>query len=229
MFMLKRFSIFLILAAVLVSAASAQGREMTPEQSYLMETMEVMIITQTARMSTLDQKQLALDYIGEAIHRGNTNDQIRQTLEFLGSEGTRNVARENNRVVNNFPQVRRQAAKYLGVIGTEEARKSLLDILLYENEPMVIQEAIRSLGEIGTNINNDSVNTIAWVVSRFHNLNPDNLMAFATIDAFEKIARQNGGLDSPDAVELLLKISTGLYSTPVRERARQLLAELRSY
>ncbi|MCL2266974.1 MAG: HEAT repeat domain-containing protein [Treponema sp.] len=230
MFLVKRFSILLIMAAVLVSILPAQtGRQLTPEESYLMDTMEVMIITQTARMSTRDQKLLALDYIGEAIERGNTNDEIRLTLEYLASEGRRTVARESGRLVNNFPDVRRRAARYLGVIGTEEARQSLIQIILYENEPMVIQEAIKSLGDIGVNVNNDTVEAIAWVVTRFDNLNPDNMMALATIDAFEKIAKSNNGLQSTAAIEMLLRISTGYYMTPVRERARQLLLELRTY
>jgi len=231
MFLFKRFSILLIMAAVLVSFMPAQtGRQMTPEESYLMETMEVMIITQTARMSTRDQKLLALDYIGDALNRGSTNDQIRETLEYLANEGTRrNQARENGRLVNNFPDVRRQAARYLGQIGSEEARLSLISLIQVENEPMVVQEAIKSLGDIGVNVNNDSVTAIVWVMSRFDNLNPDNMMALATIDAFEKIARRNSGLNSTDAINLLLRISTGLYMSPVKERARQLLAELRSF
>ena len=231
MFLLKRFSILLIMAAVLVSFAAAQtGRQMTPEESYLMETMEVMIITQTARMSSLDQKLLALEYIGDALNRGNNNDQIRETLVYLVSEGTRiNQTRENGRLINNYPIVRRHAARYLGQIGTEEARQALITVIQAESEPMVIQEVIKSLGDIGVNVNNDAVDSITWVVSRFDNTNPDNMMALATIDAFEKIAKQNSGLNSTDAINLLLRIASGLYMSPVKERARQLLAELRSY
>jgi len=64
---------------------------------------------------------------------------------------------------------------------------------------------------------------------RFDNLNPDNLMAIATIDAFEKIARKNGGISSPEAIQTLMRIADGQYIRPVQERARQLIAELRSY
>jgi len=94
---------------------------------------------------------------------------------------------------------------------------------------MVIQEAIKSLGDIGINDNNETIANIAWVVRKFDNTNPDNLMAIATIDAFEKIARKNGGINSPEAIQTLIRISEGQYIKPVQERARQLLAELRSY
>jgi hypothetical protein len=231
MFSFKRFFILIMAVVIAVSTAAAQtsSGERTVEQSYLQESIEIMIIRETARASSREQKLIALEYIGDAISRGNTSDDICQTLEFLSREGRRTVIRDSGRVVNNFPDVRRQSARYLGQLGTEEARQALIDICQYENEPMVLQEAIKSLGDIGTNENNETVANIAWVFSRFDNLNPDNLMAIATIDTFEKIARRNGGLNSPEAIRVLIRISEGLYVRPVQERARQLLAELRSY
>ena len=229
MLSVKRFSILIAAVAICIAAVSAQGREMTVEESYLQESIEIMIIRETARAHTREQKMIALDYIKDAIERGNTSDEIRQTLEFLSREGRRTVARENNRVVNNFPDVRRQAARYLGQMGTEEARQSLLEILEFENEPTVLQEAIKSLGDIGVNIDNDTVKHISWVMDRFTMRNPDNIMAVATIHAFERIARENNGINSPEAIRTLVLISEGNYATPVKERSRQLLAELRTY
>jgi HEAT repeat protein len=232
MFLFKRFLVLIAAAVFAVSAVGAQNnsqREMSVEETYLQETIQLMIIRETARADTREQKLIALEYISEAINSGNTGDEIRQTLEFLSREGRRTVARENGRVTNNFPDVRRQAAKYLGQLGTEEAKNALLEITQFENEPMVLQEAIKSLGDIGLNDNNETVANIAWVVRRFDNLNPDNLMAIATIDAFEKIARKNGGLNSQEAIQVLIRISEGNYIRPVQERARQLIAELRTY
>jgi len=233
MFSFKRFFILLAAAVVIVATVSAQSRprnqEMSVEQSYLQESIEIMIIRETARAHSREQKLIALDYIRDAIERGNKNDEIRETLEYLSREGRMAQARENGRLVNNYPDVRRQAAKYLGQVGTEDARRNLLEMIQFENEPMVLQEVIKSLGDIGENKNNETVNYIAFVMNRFGATNPDNVMAVATIDAFEKIARKNNGINSPDAVRALVLISEGLYVTPVKERARQLLAELRSY
>ena len=229
--MFKKFAILMIAAAITVSNVAAQNNnEMSVEESYLRETIELMIIRETARASSREQKAVALQYIGEAIERGNRNDDIRQTLEFLSREGRRSVATESGRVVNNFPDIRRQSAKYLGQLGTEEARQTLLQICQYENEPMVLQEAIKSLGDIGVVAdNNDTFIFISWVFDRFDNLNPDNIMAIATIDTFEKIARRNNGINSPEAIATLRRIAEGHYITPVKERAAQLLSDLRGY
>ena len=231
MLTIKRLSILIIAIAVITAAAFAQSgsqREMTVEESYLQEAIEIMIIREFARGNSRESKMTSLEYIGEALERGNTSDEIRQTLELLSTEGRRSVARESGRVMNNFPEVRRQAARYLGQIGTEEARQSLILILQSENEPLVLQEAIKSLGDIGINDNNETARHIAWVMDRSTNLNPDNLMAIATIDAFGKIARANGGLTSPEAIQTLMRIVEGNFQRPVRELARQLMADLRS-
>jgi len=233
MFTFRRLSVLIIAAVLFTATAAAQSgssREMTVEESYLQESIELMIIRETARSNTREQKMISLDYIKEAIDRGNQNDEIRQTLEYLSMEGRRSVIRESGRIMNNFPDIRRQAVRYLGQVGSEEARKSLILVLQSENEPAVIQEAIRSLGDIGTNVNNETVAHIAWVMDRNNNgLNPDNLMALATIEAFEKIAKTSDGLTSPEAIQTLLRITEGNFIKPVRDRARQLLADLRSY
>ena len=231
MFSFKRFSILFVTAVIVISTVTAQQRkEMTPEESYLQESIEIMIIRETARSYSRDQKLIALEYIGEALNRGSTNDEIRQTLDFLSKEGRRISARENGRLMNNYPDVRRQAVKYLGQIGTEEARKNLIDISTSENEPMVLQEVIKSLGDIGANPNNETVKTISWVFGTMNSSKEtDNLVALATIDAFEKIARKNNGISAPEVVRTLILISEGPYVTPVRERAKQLIAELRTY
>jgi len=232
MFSFRRLAILLIIAVIFTSTAAAQSnsqRNMTVEESYLMESIEIMIIRETAGSHSREQKMRALEFIGEALDRGNTNDEIRQTLENLSTEGTRSVARERGRVMNNYPEIRRQAVRYLGQVGTEEARRSLLMVLQSENEPMVLQEAIKSLGEIGTNENNETIANICWIMDRNVNINPDNIMAHETINAFEKIARKNNGLNSPEAIQTLLRISEGQFITPVKNRARQLLADLRSY
>jgi hypothetical protein len=231
MFSFKRFSILIVtslFAASLAMGQSSSGKEMTPEEYYIQESIALMIIRETSRSDSMDQKMVALEFIGQAINGGSTNDEFRQTLETLGLEGTAIQARENGRLVNNFPLVRQQAARYLGQIGTEEAKNSLLRICLAENEPMVLQEVVKSLGDIGLNDNEETIATITWIVKRFDVLNPDNLLALSAIEAFEKIAKKNGGIKYPDAIRLLISITEGPYIRPVQDRARQLISGLRT-
>ncbi|MDR1106396.1 MAG: HEAT repeat domain-containing protein [Treponema sp.] len=224
------FCVMILAAAALVTGQQSSGdREMSVEESYLQESVELMVIREASQAGTRDQKMVALNYIGEAIGRGNRGEEIRQALEYLSMEGVMNKARENNRIVNNFPDVRRQAAKYLGDLGSPEAKNTLVRIIAADTEPMVLQEAVKSLAKIGINDNDETLNAIAWTFTRFDVTNPDNLLALSTVDAILTLAEKNGGIKDPNAIRTLIKISDGPYIKPVQEKARYAINELRKY
>ena len=228
MTILKRVFTLFITAFFAVAGIAAQttDSEMSIEESYLQEAIEMMIIRETSRSDSLDQKLLALEHLGKAIERGSTNEEIRVTLEYLSLEGTQNKARMSGRLVNNYPSVRRQAAKYLGDLGTKEAKNALLKICTSDDEKMVLQEAIKALGTIGMNDNDDVVNTIVWIMNKDTNSEaPDNILAIAAIDTIEKLSKQNKSAD-PNAIQVIARIMGGPYASPVKQRARQALVTL---
>jgi hypothetical protein len=216
-------------AALVMGQSSNSGREMSVEESYLQESIELMIIRESSREPSRDQKMVALEYIGDAIERGNKSDDIRGALEYMAMEGVMNKARENGRLVNNFPDVRTKAATYLGELGTREAKDALIKMVMADNEPMVLTEAVKSLAKIGINENEETVNAISWVVTRFDVLNPDNLLALSALDAYDKLAELNGGIRDANAIRTIIRISEGPYIKPVQERAKQVLMNLRKY
>lgn len=231
--MLKRFFILIITALFVVATAMGQSgksnQEMSIEESYLQEALELMIIHETTRSNELDQKYIALEHIANALERGSTNEELRISLEYLAFESTQNQVRQGKRLSNNFPGVRRQAAKYLGQVGTKEAKTALLKICTTDNEPMVLQEAVKSLGMIGINDNDDAINAIVWTVKRFNNSSaPNDILAIAAIDAIEKFAQKEQRID-PGAVQLLMDINSGPYVSLVKERARQALVKVSRY
>ncbi|MCL2232734.1 MAG: HEAT repeat domain-containing protein [Treponema sp.] len=226
---LKQLLVSFVVFAGVSAMASAQlhGQELTVEQMYLQESIELMIIREQSRSNSRDLKMVALEYIGDAIERGNRGPEILSSLEFLALEGVRTQVRESGRLINNFPDVRVRAATRLGEMGTPEARDVLVTMILADNEPMVISEAIRSLGIIGLDENNETANAISWVVARFDILNPDNLLALSALEAYERLAAANGGMVSPTTINTIMRIAEGNYIRPVRDRARALLADFR--
>jgi len=208
-----------------MAMAQSGNRAMTVEESYLQQSVELIIIREQSRAASRDMKMVALEYIGNAIERGNSGEEVHSALEHLGLEGIRNQSRESGRLINNFPDVRLKAATMLGQLGTPEARDILMTMLLAENEPMVFSEIIRSLGIIGINDNDETAIAISFIVSRFDIVNPDNLLAFSTLDAFERLAAANGGIVSAITVGTIFRISEGNYIRPVRDRAKGILAD----
>jgi plasmid stability protein len=220
-------SLLLIFVSVAsIGAQTSQSGNLTVEQSYLQQSVEIMIIREQSRADSREMKFVALEYIGDAISRGNTSDEIRASLEYLGIEGTINQTRENGRLMNNFPDVRVRAATHLGSLGTREAQQSLIKMCLADNEPMVLAEVIKSLARIGIDDNDQTVNAISWVVNHFNATNPDNLLALSALEAFEILAQTNGGIRS-NAIETIMRIAEGPYIRPVQDRAKQLLDALR--
>jgi len=232
--MFKRLFILITTALFVVSTVMGQSgkssqQEMSIEESYLQEALELMIIHETIRSNELDQKYIALEHIANALERGSTNEELRVSLEYLSLESTQNQVREGRRLVNNFPGVRRQAVKYLGVVGTKEAKTALIKVCTTDNEPMVLQEAVKSLGMIGLNDNDDAVNAIIWATEKFHNSGaPNDILAVAAIDSLEKFAQKEQRLDQ-GAIQLLMKISNGPYVPAVKEKARQALVKVSRY
>jgi hypothetical protein len=214
---------------MVMGQSAGSGRELSVEESYLQESMEMMIIREQSRTDSRDQKIVALEYIGDAISRGNTGEEIKSALEYLALEGVVNKTHENGRLLNNYPDIRTKAVTYLGTLGTVEAKNTLIKVLMADPEPMVLQEAVKSLAKIGINDNEETVDAIAWVVTRFDVLNPDNLFALSAVEAFDKFAKANNGIRDPNVLRVLIRLSEGPYIRPVQERAKQVLADLRKY
>ncbi|MCL2319822.1 MAG: HEAT repeat domain-containing protein [Treponema sp.] len=231
--------VFVIVSALVMGQSSDRSKpsasttagtpEMSVEQSYLQESVELMIIREQSRAESRDMKLVALEYIGDAIKRGNKGQDILAALQYLSMEGVVNKTRENGRLVNNYPDIRTKAATYLGALGTPEAKDALIKMVLADNEPMVITEAIKSLATIGLNDNDETVNAISWIVTRFDVLNPDNLMALSALEAYEKLASSGNGIKDPSAIRSIIRIAEGNYIRPVQDRAKQVLMELRTY
>ena len=205
--------------------------EKTVEEAYLQSSLETMIIREEAESDTRDMKQLALQYAKQAIDAGRKNDDIRNSLAYLATETINISARPAGvgPITNNFPDIRRTACDYLGEFPSQDTKKTLIKVVLGDNEPMVIGAAIRSLGKIGLNDGDEVTQDIAFVVNRFDIIGPDNSLAFECLVAIQRLADKNNGLKDPDAIRAVMRIATGNYITPVKAMANQVLDSLRHY
>ncbi|MCX7025695.1 MAG: HEAT repeat domain-containing protein [Spirochaetes bacterium] len=221
--------VLMVSAFISLGAQTGPSGERTAEEAYAQESVEAMILREEAMADGKEMKQKALGGIKDAIAAGRLTDDIRKTLEYLSQEGLTYVNREAGlgRPKNNFPDVRAQACDYLGEFKSEEAKNALLRVLLSDQEPMVLSAAIRSLGKLGMNDNDEVTQAISLIASRFDILFPDNSLAFEVLVAFERIAEATGGLKDPMAIRTIMRIADGNYINPVKNRANELLKTLR--
>ena len=204
--------------------ASGTG-ERTVEEAYLQASMENMIISEQSHSDSRDMKRLALTYAEDAIKRGHKSDEIRQSLEYLALEATLSPTRDAGlgRVLNDYPDIRADACRFLGEFGTVEAKDALLKVALSDQEPMVLAAAVRSLGKIGMNDNDEVAITISYVINRFDVLRPDNTLAFECLVALDKLAAKGGGIKDQGTIRAIMKIATGNYITIVKQKAKDVL------
>jgi hypothetical protein len=225
-------TLLLLLAssALGAQAASTGGKELTIEEKFLSKSIELQVLKEEAFAPEYDAKMTALDDIADKISRGAMGkdaDDIEFILEYLAMEGTSHTVREGLRLANYFPDVRRRATELLGKVRTEDAKDALITVLLNDDEPMVKAQAAYALGELGMNQDNEVAAALTFAVDRADHTRVDNNWGYAMVLAFEKLNQKTGGLSYPGAFRSLVKISQGNYLATVRQKALQVLGEMK--
>ena len=207
------------------SSANSE-KESSVESEYLNDVDGDIIMT-LAESDEYDNKLVALQYLQSALEDGNTSDAVVQALDRLAGEGLTTQSRTNGRLSNNFPEIRREACKLMAKIPTEHSKNTLVSIAVADNEPMVIAAAVKSLGEIGINENDEAVDAIAFANRRNQVLNPTSSLALEVLNAFEMLADSTE--NKKTMIDAVARISTDYhYVTPVRQKAYKLLKTLSS-
>ena len=178
-----------------------------------------------AESDDYDNKLVALQYLQSAIEDGNESDAIIQALDKLAGEGLTNQTRKNGRLTNNYPEIRRQACLLMAKVPTEHSKNTLVSIAVADNEPMVIAAAVKSLGEIGINENDEVIEAIAFANRRNQVLNPTSSLALEVLTAYETLADKTE--NKKTMIDSIARISSDYhYVTPVRQKAFKLLKSI---
>ncbi|MEX2443359.1 MAG: HEAT repeat domain-containing protein [Alkalispirochaeta sp.] len=206
----------------------ATGR--TIEELYLSQDLELQIMRSQARANDREMKELALRSIRDMVESGETPDGVYVILESLAAEGVGRQVRSNGSIVNNFPEIRRQATELLGQVGGEEAKDTLVGILRDDPETMVLAEAAYALGQIGINENNEVSDYMVQALLRENSSpTPDNNLAFSLIISLERLSEKNGGLPDPEVLNVLLETASSPYIRTVRRRAVEAIVNMREH
>ena len=204
-------------------------KSLTIEQLYLSQNIETQILRSQALSNSRDMQMLALQSIRAMVQNGTAknNPAIGVVLDTLATQGLTRQVRDNNVVQYNYPEVRREACNLLGDIGGEQAKRTLLTVLITEKEPMVLAEAVFALGKIGLNQNNDVAQHIAYVMNQNNaNKAPDNNLAFACLLAIQNLAKKSGAITDPEVINAMLNIASGNYIRDVRLKAIDVIYQL---
>ena len=227
-----KFSTISVLSALLLLSMplTAQQNEQTIEELYLQSAIKTQIIKAEAASPDREMKMIALSDISQMVEEGTAadNPEIVALLGDLGGEGTTNIVREQGHVLNDFPDVRREAARILGELGTEGAARELNSMLLTDPEPMVMSEAILAISNIEVEDKQARNRSMAAAIYRQTAINKDNNFAYTFLQSVENVSSREGGISDPMVFEEIAKIADARqgYNRVVRERAFKLLRNL---
>ncbi len=224
-----------LLAAVLASPLAAQenkpaaSKEPTIEELFL-KSVELQVVRERAFSEDRELKLGVLDDLEKKITDRSVGDnaaQVEFVLEYLAMEGTGRTVREDGRLVNDFPDVRRRAVNLLGRLGGPEATRALMTVLISDREPTVKAEAAYGLGSTSADDAAEAVNAIAFAFDREDPTKPDNNSAMAIALAIEKLSQKTGGIKDPAGYRTLVRIAEGNYIRTVKNKALQVLEEVK--
>lgn len=214
----------LVFAQADVEDPYLEEEETSVESEYLNDA-EGEIISALAAAEDLDSKLVALQYLQDALDGGNTSEAVIKSLDRLAGEGITSETRVNGRLMNNFPEIRRDACLMMAKVPTEHSQKMLKDIALADKEPMVIAAAVKSLGEINIKAD-ETAEAIAFANRSNRILNPTSSLALEVLNAFELLA--DSVEDKTSMIDEITKISGNPnYVLPVRQKALRLLKSMR--
>lgn len=217
-------------AGMAFAQEDAETSDATIEELYLSQDIEIQIMRSQALSDDREIKELALRNIRTLIEQGSQNPGLYVILESLASEGVGRQVREAGAVVNNFPNLRREAASLLGEIGGERAKNALVSVMRDDPEPMVLAEAAYALGRIGINDGNEVSDYLVRTLQRENaSETPDNNLAFAIILGLEQLSAATGGLSDPEVIGVLLDTASSPYIVAVRRRAVDAIVTMRSH
>ncbi|AGT44677.1 hypothetical protein TPE_2203 [Treponema pedis str. T A4] len=197
---------------------------MTVEEAYL-NSMEGVILREMISSEGRDSKLVALQVIEEAVEGGKMSPELQKALDSLATVGLTTLVRENGRIANNYPDVRMRACRLLGKVKNEQAKDTLMKVMYTDNEPAVIMEAVKSLGELGFNNNDEVVEMVNFINRKFDIVNPTSSLALEVLNTYEKLApsvkNKQGMIDN------IMRIANNYnYITPVRNKAVEVLRSI---
>ncbi len=169
-----------------------------------------------------DSLQLVLREIAARVNGGSLGKSrwyVTRMLESITGSGIIVQVRENQRLINDFPDLRAAAAALLGRIGSVASRSTLLRVADAETDTVALAAEIRALGTIASDGDGASARAIAHAFTRTAAFGPDGRVAAAAVDALGRIAVYEGSLRETAAVLALSAITRGPYDETTRQRA----------
>lgn len=143
---------------------------------------------------------------------------------FLTDEGSMRLDyNDKKEVINDFPDVRQKATRILGYLSGDSIKDALMGVLANDKNSQVKTEAVKALGNVKENVDQDILRAITFTYR--DTKNPDPGFILEMIESLRKLALINPSLKQ-DTVYLLTEIQMGNFEKNIRTAAFKAIMEL---
>jgi len=183
----------------------------------------------------LGLQNIPLDSLATIVQAGDDHDLLLIVVQLLSANkskesiellikildiGVNNVKTENGVIVNNFWDIRVEAAYILGELKAKEAVPKLVEILKKDNDPIVKAYVAMALGKIG----DKSVVPLLIELLQIYK----NEYKSSNAPLIYGIIVALGDLGDPMAIGVLLEVSQGSFPMYIRQMAIQSIKKIQS-
>ena len=180
-----------------------------------------------------DGVQLVLSELAGRVSSGSLGKSrwyAARLLEYVVGFGLVTQVRQNQKLINDFPDLRAQAAGLLGMVGSASSRVALLRAAAAERDPVALAAEVRAVGAISSDGDGASLRGVVRAFTARSSLGPDGRLADALVDAVGHIAAYEGGISERSAVDALITVTTGPYDAGTQSAAMAILqGDLKPY
>lgn len=205
------------------SKQETTGKEKTIEELYLTQNIELQMIRNQAISNDWRVKDLAIQNLRAMASDKRISDENPGGFVILETL----AKQEPGPNTKNFNLIRKDACSILGDIGGTRAQKILVDVLMADDEPMVLAEAVYALGKIGNDKDGEIFNRMMWILHKENSKpTPDNNFAFASLLTIERIGKSSDGFKHPEALNILIEMIESNYIRDVKLKAADVISKL---
>jgi len=226
---MKKLNLISLILILFIFSMTSLYSETAEDRLLSKREKRILTYTYQAKVGSRDNKLTVLDNILNEYSEQNYTKEDKKLLDlaiYLSEEGITRQEFENNRLINDFPEVRRKACILLGKLGGDEARNALINILEKDTNQHVKAEACNALALVGDNERGDVLKTIVY--SYRNTYNPDPNFVLAIINAVKTLAKNSYNAAYGDALYILTEIQVGHYNNYIRTEAYNAIKFLNS-
>jgi HEAT repeat protein len=174
-----------------------------------------------------EDRERAMAELRERIRTGalrGSFETIRDVLRETAFAVFRRPVYRDGELVNDYPDLRAEAARLLGAIGGVEEQEAFARLLLLEYEWSVRTEIVSAMGRIGADPDGSVSRAIYGAVRELRPNRPQERFARAVLQTFSTFLRYHRAPPDPAVFESLERLREMDLSRSLRRRAHELLS-----